>query len=245
MTPNNKPIFNITIDTDWASEYAIEYTIKYFLEKNIPITVFSTHQSDFLNLVFNEIDIGLHPFFDLYSSHGNTIDKTIEYIQKIPYNINAYRTHRFITSNEIQEKMKEIGMLCSSNICTNLCDVNFFINRFNMLEIPIFMEDGGFIYQNNSLVFTNEYKKLFFSNSIKTIIIHPMHFVLNSHKWDFMRNIKSKYNRQEWIKLTKKELLKLRHSGTGIYTFLDDLFRMTSKTDFTTINNIIKQFNLK
>ena len=54
--------FCFTIDIDWASEFAIKNILDFFEENNIPLTVFSTHKSHYLEekLSTTGLDVGLH-----------------------------------------------------------------------------------------------------------------------------------------------------------------------------------------
>ena len=242
----------ITIDIDWASEYAIQFTLETLKNLNIPFTVFSTHNSEYLNSIFNDIEIGLHPFFHPNSSHGKTYEETIENIFKLPYNLNAFRCHRFIRSNEISDLMKRKGMKCESNVCTNLETIPPFENRNGLLEIPIFYEDGSYLLNNNVLDINSIPGKKFFEgteNDIKTILIHPMHFVINTPNWKYMSDIKNKISRKEWNSLNKHQIKKIDFNGIGLRTFILEIINKYKNTDtkFTTVgkqmeNNIFRKY---
>ncbi len=237
----NMPTIAITIDIDWASEVVIELTLDYFIKRNIPITVFSTHDSMVLRDRFKELKIGLHPYFSTDSDHGTTIDATIEHIQKLPHNIKAYRCHRYIVSNEIQEKMQTIGMECTSNVCTNLENIQPFYNRFNTLEAPIFLEDGGYLFNNHPLELNMNIKSKMLTEGLKTISIHPMHFALNTPNWEFMRQIKKRSSRKEWNNFNVNKVNEMRYGGTGITDFMESLvmFSVNQGSSFISLENIL------
>ncbi len=237
----NKSKIAVTIDIDWASEYAIEYTLDYFEKNKIPVTVFTTHDSNAIKNRLDNLEVGLHPYFDINSSHGATIERTIEAVLQLPHNIKAYRCHRFVTSNEIQDAMRNAGMRCSSNVCTNLAIINPFFNRFDTLEIPIYMEDGGYLFNRYPLETSFDWKDKLASIGLKTIVIHPMHFVVNTPNWEYMIEIKNRFNRKEWSSLSKADLLKLRNRNRGIATLIEDLIHesLNSETAFTTIGYIM------
>lgn len=136
----------ITIDLDWAPEIAIVETLDYFQGKGIVPTIFSTHRSPRVEESLHEIEVGLHPFFHPDSSHGSTIEETVETILSLPHNIPAYRCHRFGSCNESKKALVAAGMKISSNVCTDMDYVPPFRDRFGLTEVPIFLEDGGFLW---------------------------------------------------------------------------------------------------
>jgi hypothetical protein len=232
----------ITIDVDWASEFAISQTLDFFEQKQIPVTVFSTHNSEVLFERMDCIEIGLHPYFHPESSHGTTIKETIDYVMALPHNIAAFRNHRFLNSNEIQECMKQSGMTCSSNVCTNLEILPPFYNRFNMLEVPIFFEDGGYLFNNYPLLPTQTLLNKFANNGLKTIVIHPMHFIVNTPQWGYMVNIKQQTSRESWNTLTEKELRRYIYSGQGIRNLIESLLEsdQVKSSEFITIGQLMQ-----
>jgi hypothetical protein len=245
-TINNNSKFAITVDLDWASETAIEIALKYFENLGIPITVFSTHNSELIRSKLSKLEVGLHPYFDTNSSHGNKIEKTIATVLDLPHNIKAYRCHRFAVSNEIQLAMQYAGMLCSSNVCTNLEVIKPFFNRINCLEIPIFMEDGGFLFNRYPLSINSLPKNLLSSDGLKTVVIHPMHLAVNTPNWEYMVNIKGRINRNDWNKLSSKEISQLQYRGRGIKDFFDDFFQELShhKVEYTTIGSVMRMISI-
>ena len=145
----------VTLDLDWAPEAAIEETLSYLEACNITPTVFITHPSKAVEKRLHKIKVGLHPYFDPSSSHGSTLEEVADYITSLPHNLKAYRCHRFQTSNLVADIMCERGMLISSNVCTDLEIVPPFKNRHGLLEVPIFMEDGGYLQREHTLEITH------------------------------------------------------------------------------------------
>lgn len=210
----------LTIDLDWAPEAAVIETLDVL--KEFTPTVFTTHTSK--ALCQYSVDIGLHPYFDSASSHGSTIEETVNYITGLPHTLKAYRCHRFQTSNLIDEAMVKAGMVLSSNVCTDLEVIAPFKNRLGILEVPIFMEDGGYLLRNHSLRLDNTLKQKLLSPGIKVLLIHPMHFALNSPSFTYMRAIKDNLSREEWNQL--EDLKTLRSSKRGIRDLILDILSL-------------------
>lgn len=218
----------VTIDLDWASEIVIEETMNWFSQFNIPVTVFATHESRAIVERMNMIEVGLHPYFSPDSSQGSNSEEIIENLSQITTNIPVYRSHRFLDSNQIRGYMTKMGMRASSNVCTDLDPVAPFNHRSRMLEIPIAFEDGNFLERNYDLGSCDDIVQLISRSDIFVIAIHPMHFVLNTPHFQWMRDIKDSTTRIRWNNMTCDEVTELRYSGRGIASFVKQLL-MTTK----------------
>ncbi|WP_052046354.1 hypothetical protein [Candidatus Paracaedibacter symbiosus] len=220
----------ITVDLDWACEPAIEETLDFLKEQNITPTVFITHCSPRVEVAMKELEVGLHPFFDSTSSHGSTVSEVVKHILGLPHNLPAFRCHRFGVCNSSRQAMAEAGMVISSNVCTDLEVVPPFRDRFGLLEVPIFLEDGGYLWRNHSLKMTPVLRTRVLGSGAKIVIIHPMHFALNTPHFSYMYDIKKTLNRMEWNNMTEQTLKKLRWKGRGIRDLITDLLQLGSPT---------------
>lgn len=216
----------VTIDTDWACEPAIEETLDFLKSQNISPTVFITHRSPRVEASFNEIDVGLHPYFDPSSSHGSTISEVVRHIMDLPHNLPAFRCHRFACCNLSRQAMVESGMVISSNVCTDLEIVPPFRDRFGLLEVPIFLEDGGYLWRRHSLEITQGLREKIQGPGRKVLLIHPMHFAINTPHFAYMHQIKQSMGREDWKSMTRSTLNKLRWKGRGIRDLIVELLQI-------------------
>ena len=221
-----------TLDIDWASEAAIEETLLFLERWNILPTVFTTHRSQCIEQRLNSLEVGLHPFFDPNSSHGSTIEEVVNTVLALPHNIPAFRCHRFSRSNEVQHAMSRAGMKISSNVCTDLETLPPFRDRNGLLEVPIFLEDGGYLHQKHPLRLETPLKEKLQTKQLQILLLHPMHIVMNTPHFDFMKQIKNSVSREEWNTMDKERLDKRRFKGWGIRNFLEELFDYVPKTNF-------------
>lgn len=220
----------VTIDIDWACEPAIEETLSFMQNQGISPTVFTTHRSEQLDAFMQHIEVGLHPFFDQNSSHGSTIREVVDHVLELPHNLKAFRCHRFAACNASKLAMAEAGMLISSNVCTDLEIVPPFRDRFGFLEVPIFLEDGGYLWRKHSLEMNELLEKAVLANGVKVILIHPMHFCLNTPDFNYMSRIKQSLSREAWKNMTKDTLNELRWKGRGIRDLLIELIALAPST---------------
>jgi len=220
----------VTIDLDWACEPAIEETLDSLTAQGIFPTVFTTHRSPSVEALMNKIEVGLHPFFGQGSSHGSTIAEVVSHVMDLPHNFNAFRCHRFAVCNSSKQAMVEAGMRISSNVCTDLEVVAPFKDRFGLLEVPIFLEDGGYLWRNHPLEMNHQLEKSMRGNGFKVLIIHPMHFALNTPNFAFMYAIKQSMSRDAWKNMTKNHLKDLYWKGRGIRDLLLEVIKAAPST---------------
>ena len=219
----------VTIDLDWACEAAIEQTLDFFYKQGIKPTIFTTHNSQVIKSVINDLEVGLHPYFAQDSSHGSTITEVVKHVMDLPHNIPAFRCHRFANCNLSNQAMVDAGMLLSSNVCTDLEIIPSFKNRFCLIELPIFMEDGGYLWRNYPLEITEELEKKIKNNKTKAILIHPMHFAINTPHFKYMYDIKQSVSRSEWNSFTSEKLKQLSWKNRGIRDIVIDIIRLSKK----------------
>jgi hypothetical protein len=227
----------VTIDVDWACEAAIEDTLDSLDELNVLPTIFVTHRSPRIEASLNKLAVGLHPYFGTNSSHGSNISQVVEHILGLPHNFPAFRCHRFAICNSSRQAMVEAGMIISSNICTDLEIVAPFKDRFGLLEVPIFMEDGGYLWRKHSLEISQKFKEKIQSQGLKVITLHPMHFAINTPNFEYMYEIKQSMSREEWIGMSKDTLNKLRRKGRGIRDLILELIELAP--ELGSFNNLI------
>jgi hypothetical protein len=213
----------VTVDIDWACEAAIALTLDWMQERGIRATIFSTHHSARVEEALSTDEVGLHPYFDVTSSHGRTIADVVAHVRRLPHNLAAFRCHRYATSNEAQLAMYDSGMRLSSNVCTDLAIVPPFRTRVGLLEFPIFLEDGGYLLQRHPLHVEDRLLGLLMAPGLKVLTIHPMHFALNTPEFDFMRTIKRSASREEWMAMTATHIQRLQWNGRGVRDLIVDV----------------------
>jgi len=220
----------VTVDIDWACEAAIEETLDFLQDHHVTPTVFVTHRSPALEANMSKLEVGLHPFFDPTSSHGSSIDEVVNHVLELPHNLPAFRCHRFGNCNSSRQAMFEAGMQISSNVCTDLEIVPPFRDRFGLLEVPVFLEDGGYLWRKHPLEMNLVLKQKVLEPGKKIVIIHPMHIAINTPNFDYMRKIKQSVGREEWKNMTKETLNHLRWRGRGIRDLMTDLIQLAPHT---------------
>lgn len=217
--------FSITMDVDWASDFAIEYAVKFFQERQLPLTLFFTHMSPYINTLVQNggVTYGIHPNFIQPSSQGRDKGEIIDYCLDCFPEVEAFRAHRWYADNDIYTELYRRGIRYESNLCTLLDVVPPFIHRSGMMSFPVFFEDGAYLYHEFDLRFSVT-KGFFEQRGIKVINIHPMHLLVNTPYFQYMRDIKDTVSREAWNSFSAETVELVRNkTARGITDFITAL----------------------
>ena len=147
----------------------------------------------------------------------------------------GYRGHRYYSVNDTVEALISKGIKFESNVCTLLDNIPPYLHRNNIVEFPIFFEDGAYILNNDELNFDN-IKEAFLSPGLKVINIHPMHLMLNTPYFKYTREIKDKLSREEWNNLTAESIEKISYKGNdGIRNVIDGMVSAVNENGIKTM----------
>lgn len=218
---SEKSFVCVTSDMDWASEYAIETTFRYFEENQIPLTAFITNPSEVVNFYKGKgkVKCGIHPNFMPDSSQGSTYDEVLDYCFEMLPDARAFRAHRYYDVNDTMERLTQRGIQYESNICMLMDVIPPFLHRSNTINFPIFWEDGAYLYYIKNFDLT-DMKRQLETPGLKVLNLHPMHFMLNTPYFSYTREIKDKLSRDEWNHLDESNIKKMSYDGEGITTFI-------------------------
>jgi len=136
----SKSIYCFTSDLDWASEQEIQDTVNIFKELELPLTVFTTHNSKTINETYINCrqHVGLHP--DI--KPDNDIIERLDYYQSLWPEAICFRSHSFYDSSRFSLEMKRRKFKYDSNLCLFLqpyCTP--LIHCSGLLRFPVFWED--------------------------------------------------------------------------------------------------------
>ena len=76
---------------------------------------------------------------------------------------------------------------------------------------------------------TEELEKKIKNNKTKAILIHPMHFAINTPHFKYMYDIKQSVSRSEWNSFTSEKLKQLSWKNRGIRDIVIDIIRLSKK----------------
>src|SRR5262245_37809023 len=113
------PLFCMTTDIDWASEYCI-CELRSILEGfGVRPTVFVTHRSVEIDR-WELAELGIHPNFLPGSTHGLSVPDVIDHVLQIVPSAKTFRSHCFFDNTHVTRAIRERGILYDSNLCLHL-----------------------------------------------------------------------------------------------------------------------------
>ena len=218
MQSISSPLFCITSDVDWASDYAIANTLDRFLQFGIKPTIFATHKSRLLDKLISDqqIKIGIHPNFLSGSTHGTSPHEVVEHVTSLYPQAQCYRSHSFFDNTHVSLLMRERGFTYDSNLCLHLQpNLVPLQHASGITRFPVFWEDDIHWLNTNGDWDLEKYMPSFLSPGLKILNIHPFFFTLNIPDQRYYQDVKPE------IRSLNDD--NLRFAGPGVQTFVMQL----------------------
>ena len=234
-TSDYRDVLFITLDVDWAPEKMLNETVNFFSEKGIPITIFATHKSRFLNRLYaeNVHEIGIHPNITR-SVERQYLRKEIKKLKELYPRAVGVRSHSLWQSTVLSFIFKELGFVYETN---TLLPVHWkcrpFIDWTGIVKLPFIWEDDTALYMGN---LKSGFKALK-NNGLKILNIHPIHFYLNTCSLEEYQRNKEKVKR---VRTTLKKYINTKQYG--VRDFVEDFVSRSRGYKFKCLREIV---NLK
>jgi ubiquinone/menaquinone biosynthesis C-methylase UbiE len=239
----NQPIYCITSDLDWASDYCIEDFLQLTRSLGVIPTLFATHDSPVIR-AFSEAhpdDVGVHPNFRSNSSHGTDISTVIDHVFRIYPAAKTFRSHGYFDSSDILQEMAQRGVRYDSNLCLYLQPgiVPLQLGVPGITRLPVFWEDDTHWLRTGGDWKVENYLEAFTSPGLKIIDVHPFITALNIPSGEYYRRV-----HPHITTVSGKDIESLRHQGSGARTFLIDLVKFVKSQNqrFYTLHEIYRNF---
>jgi hypothetical protein len=187
----------ITIDEDWASLSAVEYSLDMMKERNLPSTLFVTEKVDEgrESIFKGKCDLAVHPFYKERMFDEEVLISSMGFLPKNPKGARNHR--RLVTRPDLFEAEAKHGLQWDSNYGVsesygygNGTGLPFFLwhdgSKYDLLEFPIHYEDDLFLFDPEGFDFNESRIKDMLELSREkfftclTFTFHPIHVFLNS-----------------------------------------------------------------
>lgn len=242
----DQPIFCITSDIDWASEYCIKDFLGLMQDFEITPTLFATHESPAVRRFIegNTDNVGVHPNFRSDSTHGKDYLSVIEHVFQLYPKAKTFRSHALFDSSDILQEMSKRGIKYDSNLCLYL-QPNIVPLRLGIPKItrfPVFWDDSSHLIQSGGDWQVEHYFNAFNSPGLKIINVHPFAISANVCSRDNYLRVK------KYITIaSSKDIETHRHKGKGARTFLIELieFILLRGMRFYTLDEIYRMFPIE
>lgn len=218
ITVNDKKAFHVTIDMDWAPDFAIRETLKILDSAGVKATFFVTHQTETLSEIeASGHELGIHPNFHNTSTQGNSVKEIVGKLLEIVPSSRLIRSHGLLTSTLILQEisseypqlkidLSQINYKARKIICGD-----FIYEKANIKVLNFNWEDDLAFYDQS-----HDWSKFnFFSDEI-IFNFHPIHIFLNSSSSKNYNALKSGLNGTSLSMVAEK--VSLRHVSKEIGT---------------------------
>ncbi len=242
----NQPLYCITSDIDWASEYCIENFLELTDSFGIKPTLFTTHHSPAVEQynAANPDCVGVHPNFLNGSTHGSDYLSVIDHVFKLCPNAKSFRSHCFFDNSMIHTEMFKRGIKYDSNLCLYLQPhlIPLQLSTASIIRFPVFWEDDDHWHNTGGDWEFKHYREAFLSPGLKIINVHPFFITANIPNEQHYEKIK-----QYIPGLSCKDINKVQWQGLGARTFFIELieFLMSRQERFYTLHELYEMLPIE
>jgi hypothetical protein len=224
----------ITLDVDWAPDFAIELAARVLIESRIKATWFITHMSPAIESLRKRSDLfelGVHPNFLPGSSHGDSVKEVLEYVMRLVPDAISMRSHSAYQSGPmLNEVTASTRIRFDSSIflpeMSYISPVEHLTPNGSIYRIPFFWADDYEMLKQRPAWRPERYKNVL---GIKIFMFHPIHIALNSIDHGSYVRVKQRYQGIDC--LPKEEIPNSSDYSAGCRTFFLELVGFIKNTE--------------
>jgi hypothetical protein len=215
-----EPVFVLTADLDWASEFCVETLLAATRSFPSKPTLFVTHHSAAATAAkqAGAVDLAPHPNFLPGSTHGDNPDAVVAHTRLLAPGTPISRAHCFASSTHINRALLKAGFKHDSGpLLMWQQDLTPLRNGLGLTHYPVFWEDDVHwdIEPDWDLARVED---RFFQPGLKILNVHPFFFALNIPNADFYRLHKPLIQT-----IDAAQVEQFRFPGEGCATFTQSL----------------------
>ena len=233
----------ITIDLDWAPDFAIRRTADILLSKRVKATWFVTHDSPAVRELMNNpelFEIGIHPNFMSGSTQGRTNAEILHNLIQIVPMAKSVRTHCLMQSSAI---ISELASNLQNDVSIFLHETPYIVPtaiKFGdraLIRIPYIWAEEEEMHTSCPFVLGDRFCDWV---GLKIFNFHPIHVYLNSKSMVSYHELKNKVSIQL---CDESEAAPYVYNERGCKGFFSELVeRMANNGDHQTISEIANKF---
>jgi hypothetical protein len=128
----------ITLDIDWAPDYAIDFAASLLIEAQVRATWFVTHDSPAVRRLRQHphlFELGIHPNFLPGTTHGKTESEILSHCMEFAPQARVVRTHGLVQASNLLEKIIDETPIS--------VDVSLFLPHAAALEPVVYYWENG------------------------------------------------------------------------------------------------------
>jgi Polysaccharide deacetylase len=217
----------ITLDIDWAPDFAIDFATELLAEQRVKATWFVTHASAAVERLAARpelFELGIHPNFAFGSTHGETPLAVLDHCLRLVPRARSMRAHSLLTSSPLLNLVAaETPLVAELSVflpgAAGLQPVPYTYGGRTVYRIPFYWEDDyefGVDAPNWDLA-----DHLDGADGLRVFNFHPMHVYLNS--CDDRAYTELKARSASLARLPEEIAKPLVHTGAGSRSLFSDL----------------------
>lgn len=222
----------ITVDVDWAPDWALRRLLQDLVSSGTRSTWFVTHQTPVLEDLRRHsdlVDLGIHPNFQAGSSHGESPSAILAECMRIVPEARTMRTHCLVQSTPIlQTVVDETPIRLDTSVY--LRDARSVkvsalpLAGGALTRVPYVWEDdleffaGDPLWDGGAFVAEREDP-----GELTVIDVHPIHYVLNSRSVAQYRELKRAVG--DTRRVTETDAAAVANRDAGAMTFIAGVIR--------------------
>lgn len=186
----------ITLDIDWAPDFAIDAVADRLRAAGVKATWFVTHASpavERLRATPELFELGVHPNFFAGSSHGDTLDDVLEHVKTLVPEARSLRSHGLYQSSRLlgaiarDERLRyDVSLFLPGH--PHLRPVTLRLPGGAVTRVPYFWSEDHEMAQEEP---TWSLAPLLAGDGLKVLNFHPMLVYLNAADGDAYRSLAS------------------------------------------------------
>jgi SAM-dependent methyltransferase len=245
MTQLTTPLYCLTSDVEWASDYVVRQFLEIIADYGIRPTLFATHPSRVLEEAHarGAIELGIHPNFLPGSSHGSDHLSVIECMCRMFPHASTFRSHCFYDNTQVTREFVRRGFKYDSNLCLFLQPQLVPLrHQSGLVRFPVFWEDDVHWSNTGGDWNFDRYISDFTTPGLKILNVHPFVLTANIPNDAYYQTVK------KHISTLDADLSEtVRHRGEGVQTFLLKLLEFLSNRGerFYTLAELHRLFPVK
>lgn len=237
----------VTVDVDWAPDWAMRELMELLVESGTPSTWFITHDTPVLDEMRQHpelIELGVHPNFLTGSSHGSTPVEILRTCMHLVPEARTMRTHCLVQSTPILQAVVDTTPIT--------VDASIYLRDATGLqpsELPL--NNGrsitryAYVWEDDLEFFAKSPRwngadlldsRINLEHEITIVDVHPIHFALNSANIEPYHSLKRAH--PDVKRVTAEQSAPFRNKGEGTRDFLATLIAGASDraTEFSTLS---------
>ena len=222
----------LTLDVDWAPDFAIDFAAEIFIKADVRATWFITHASPALDRLREHPDLfelGIHPNFLPGSSHGDGHADVLDHCLGIVPEARSMRTHCLVQSNQILQMAMKSGRIEADGsiflpYASGLEPAMYALDEGRIVRIPLFWEDDYEMEQPQPNWDMDDV--IGKGTGLKVFDFHPLHLYMNTVDLEVYRTLVRRASPLN--SATPEDTADLRREGEGPLTLFHDLVRRLS-----------------